>query len=165
MKTIFTNSIRVYHVDPVKHDGCMKALDNAGIYLWLDLDTFNTTILQSSPKWTKEQFIDFTYIMDNFQQYDNLGGSWVGNEFINTASGSPPAPYIKAAVADMKAYFAAKAYRMYLWYISPNFNVSPLQGQSVYPYLQCRAFSETLFAFKSVMQTPNRSDTHRVLGD
>lgn len=45
MKTLGANSIRVYHVDPdANHDGCMAAFDAAGIYLWLDLDTFTTQI-------------------------------------------------------------------------------------------------------------------------
>lgn len=45
MQTLGTNSIRVYHVDPSQsHDDCMTILANAGIYLWLDLDTFTTQI-------------------------------------------------------------------------------------------------------------------------
>ena len=45
MKDLGANSIRVYHVDPKKsHDGCMKAFADAGIYLFLDLDTFSTQI-------------------------------------------------------------------------------------------------------------------------
>ncbi len=47
MKQLGANSIRVYHVDPTgDHDGCMQAFDDAGIYLWLDLDTFNSQINQ-----------------------------------------------------------------------------------------------------------------------
>ncbi|CZR52883.1 uncharacterized protein PAC_02760 [Phialocephala subalpina] len=112
MKAIGTNSIRVYHVDPYSnHDGCMAAFSDAGIYAWLDLDTFNTTVVQIDPIWTQEQFFAFALVMDVFQGYDNLGGFWIGNEVINTASGSPSAPYIKAATADMKSYMAAKKYR------------------------------------------------------
>ncbi|TVY93997.1 1,3-beta-glucanosyltransferase [Lachnellula willkommii] len=112
MQSIGTNSIRVYHVNPlVNHDGCMKAFSEAGIYVWLDLDTFNTTIVETSPAWTQEQFFAFTDVMDGFQQYDNLGGFWIGNEVINTAAGSPAAPYVKAAVADMKSYMSTKKYR------------------------------------------------------
>ncbi|KAF8851005.1 glycoside hydrolase family 72 protein [Acephala macrosclerotiorum] len=112
MQAIGTNSIRVYHVDPYgNHDGCMAAFSNAGIYVWLDLDTFNTTVIQTNPMWTQEQFFAFALVMDIFQGYDNLGGFWIGNEVINTASGSPSAPYIKAATADMKSYMAAKDYR------------------------------------------------------
>jgi hypothetical protein len=112
MQSIGTNSIRVYHVDPYQnHDGCMKAFADAGIWVWLDLDTFNTTIVQTSPAWTETQLLAFSDVMDAFQKYDNLGGFWIGNEVINNAGGSPAAPYIKASVADMKSYMAAKNYR------------------------------------------------------
>lgn len=46
MKTLGVNSIRVYHVDPkADHSGCMSAFANAGIYLIVDLDDFDTYIL------------------------------------------------------------------------------------------------------------------------
>lgn len=45
MKTLGANTIRVYHVDPKgDHAGCMTAFSDAGIYLLVDLDTFNTVI-------------------------------------------------------------------------------------------------------------------------
>jgi 1,3-beta-glucanosyltransferase GAS1 len=45
MKTLGANTIRVYHVDPsADHSGCMTAFANAGIYLFLDLDNFDTQI-------------------------------------------------------------------------------------------------------------------------
>lgn len=45
MKTLGANTIRVYHVDPTAdHSGCMTAFANAGIYLFVDLDTFTTQI-------------------------------------------------------------------------------------------------------------------------
>lgn len=45
MKTLGANAIRVYHVDPdADHEGCMSAFASAGIYLFLDLDTFTTDI-------------------------------------------------------------------------------------------------------------------------
>lgn len=112
MAALGTNSIRVYHVDPyANHDGCMKVFAANNIYVWLDLDTFNTTIEQTSPSWNTTQFMAFTQVMDVFQGYDNLAGFWIGNEVINTLAGSPAAPYVKAAVADMKAYMSAKKYR------------------------------------------------------
>ena len=52
MKTLGANTIRVYHVDASgDHDGCMSAFSDAGIYLLVDLDTFNTAIdpVSSSP--------------------------------------------------------------------------------------------------------------------
>ncbi|KAI9743797.1 MAG: hypothetical protein M1818_002531 [Claussenomyces sp. TS43310] len=117
MTTLGTNSIRVYHVDPSQdHDGCMKIFADAGIYIWLDLDTFTTYILQvdenqDTPYWNAYQYSMYAQVMDVFIQYDNLAGFWIANEAINTAAGSAAAPYIKAAVADMKAYRDAKGYR------------------------------------------------------
>ncbi|KAL2066808.1 hypothetical protein VTL71DRAFT_1232 [Oculimacula yallundae] len=112
MQSIGTNSIRVYHVDPAaNHDGCMSAFRDAGVYIWLDLDTFTTSIIQATPWWTKEQFSAFAKVMDAFQQYDNLGGFWIGNEVITSLGGGNAAPFIKAAVADMKAYMTVKGYR------------------------------------------------------
>lgn len=45
MKDLGANTIRVYHVEPNEdHEGCMKAFADNGIYLFVDLDTFNTQI-------------------------------------------------------------------------------------------------------------------------
>lgn len=50
MAELGTNAIRVYHVDPkADHKGCMSAFADAGIYLFVDLDTFNTQIEQVRP--------------------------------------------------------------------------------------------------------------------
>lgn len=47
MKEVGANTIRVYHVDPTAdHDGCMSAFADAGIYLFVDLETFTTAISQ-----------------------------------------------------------------------------------------------------------------------
>lgn len=46
MSELGANTIRVYHVDATAdHDGCMKAFNDAGIYVLADLDTFDTYIL------------------------------------------------------------------------------------------------------------------------
>lgn len=45
MQDLGANVIRVYHVDPTAdHKGCMDAFDDAGIYLFVDLDDFPTQI-------------------------------------------------------------------------------------------------------------------------
>lgn len=47
MKSLGANAIRVYHVDPTgDHKGCMSAFADVGIYLFVDLDTFDTAISQ-----------------------------------------------------------------------------------------------------------------------
>jgi len=49
MKTLGANTIRVYHVDPSgDHSSCMSTFSDAGIYLFVDLDTFTTQI---NPVW------------------------------------------------------------------------------------------------------------------
>src|SRR5690242_5222170 len=112
MKTIGTNSIRVYHVDAsADHTQCMSAFADAGIYIWLDLDTFNTQIEQGAPHWNSSQRDAFAAVMDEFHQYDNLAGFFVGNEVLTTSNGSVAAPYVKAAARDLKAHRDAKKYR------------------------------------------------------
>lgn len=45
MHTLGANAIRVYHVDPsADHSGCMQAFSDAGIYLFVDMDSFSTYI-------------------------------------------------------------------------------------------------------------------------
>nr|POE63018.1 1,3-beta-glucanosyltransferase gel3 [Quercus suber] len=115
MKTIGTNAIRVYHVDPTAdHDACMSALADAGIYTWIDLDTFSTYIIGTDPYWTKGQYDAYSAVMDAFAGYDNVAGFFVGNEVLNAGAQSPAAPYVKAAIRDMKAYRDNKNYRNFL---------------------------------------------------
>lgn len=50
MQELGANSIRVYHVDASSdHSDCMTVFADAGIYLLVDLDTFDTYIL---PVWS-----------------------------------------------------------------------------------------------------------------
>ena len=45
MKQLGANTIRVYHVDSsADHTGCMNVFAQAGIYLFVDMDTFSTYI-------------------------------------------------------------------------------------------------------------------------
>ncbi|ROW06596.1 hypothetical protein VMCG_04390 [Cytospora schulzeri] len=112
MKELGANSIRVYHVDSsADHSACMSIFADAGIYLLVDLDTFSTYILPATPAWNQSQYDGFAAVMDEFQKYDNTLGFFVGNEVIAQASQSLAAPYIKAAVRDMKAYRDKKGYR------------------------------------------------------
>lgn len=75
------------------------------------MDTFNTQIEQTGPHWNSTQRDAFAAVLDEFQQYDNLAGFFVGNEVLTTANGSVAAPYVKAAARDMKAYRNSKKYR------------------------------------------------------
>lgn len=115
MQTLGANSIRVYHVDPTaNHDSCMQTFSDAGIYAWIDLDTFSTYILGpgiSTPMWNSTQYEAYQAVMDTFHTYDNVAGFFVGNEVLTTPESSVAAPYVKAAARDMKAYRDKKGYR------------------------------------------------------
>jgi 1,3-beta-glucanosyltransferase GAS1 len=130
MKTLGANAIRVYHVDASSdHSACMNAFAAAGIYAFIDLDTFDTQInqvrslrcmlnnlkanfpVQASPEWNNTQLKAFEAVMDSFQGFDNVAGFFIGNEVLTTPDGSPAAPYVKAAASDLKAYRDSKGYR------------------------------------------------------
>ncbi|KAL8645793.1 MAG: hypothetical protein Q9226_007138 [Calogaya cf. arnoldii] len=112
MLDLGANAIRVYHVDPAgDHQGCMNAFADAGIYLFVDLDDFPTQIQPDTPAWNQSQLAAFSTIMDEFQKYDNTALFFVGNEVLTTAEVSNAAPYVKAAIRDMKAYRDSKNYR------------------------------------------------------
>ncbi|KAL9618845.1 MAG: hypothetical protein Q9160_006504 [Pyrenula sp. 1 TL-2023] len=112
MKDLGVNAIRVYHVDPKQdHKGCMSALEDAGIYLFVDLDTFPTYILADQPEWDKSRLEAYQAVLDEFQKYDNTAGVFVGNEVLNEPSDIKAAPYVLAAGRDIKQYRDQKGYR------------------------------------------------------
>ena len=112
MADLGANTIRVYHVDPTaNHDGCMKAFADVGIYLFLDLDTDTTAFDQANPYWNQTQSSAFEAVLDTFQSYDNLAGVFVANEALTFLNGSDLAPFIKAAIRDVKSYRQSKNYR------------------------------------------------------
>ncbi|KAH8695449.1 putative 1,3-beta-glucanosyltransferase [Talaromyces proteolyticus] len=112
MKELGANTIRVYHVDPNgDHDGCMSAFEDAGIYLFVDLETFDTSINQDFPYWNSTQLEAYEKVLDTFHNYDNLAGVLIGNEVLTRLNGSQAAPYVKAAARDVKAYRDSKGYR------------------------------------------------------
>lgn len=117
MKTLGTNSIRVYHVQPEDdHDACMKSFADAGIYVWLDLDDRDSYILpdgSNTPSWTEAMMAKYEATMDAFEGYDNLAGVFIGNEMLTTGADSAAAPYLKAAARDMKAYRDKQGYRQF----------------------------------------------------
>lgn len=80
MENVYTIA---YHVDPDgDHDGCMAAFSQAGIYLFLDLDTFNTQIEETNPMWNLSQYQAFTKVIDAFDKYDNMAGFFIANEVL-----------------------------------------------------------------------------------
>lgn len=89
----------------------MNILANYGIYLILDIDTFNTTIVQTSPTWDYYQLRSYEHVIAAFAQYDNLLGFFAGNEIVNEPAGTVASPYVKASVRDAKAFIKSQGYR------------------------------------------------------
>ncbi|KAK5940145.1 hypothetical protein PMZ80_007564 [Knufia obscura] len=146
MQQLGANSIRVYHVDPAAdHNGCMNAFAQAGIYIWVDLDSFKTYIrLGDGPSWTQNKSDSFRAIMDNFQQYDNTAGFFVGNEVLNDITDSSSAPYLLSATVDLRAYGKSKGYRpIPIGYSATDTGALPMLAD----YLVCRENPEERLDF------------------
>ncbi|KAL9017437.1 MAG: hypothetical protein Q9185_005255 [Variospora sp. 1 TL-2023] len=112
METLGVNTVRVYTVgSETPHDECMKYFDDAEIYVLIDLATPKTGFNRTEPEWTMDMFTSFTKTLDAFAKYNNLLAVIVSNEIINDERSSVMAPYVKAAIRDIKAYRDGQGYR------------------------------------------------------
>lgn len=104
------NTVRVYSVNAsLNHDACMSTLSNAGIYVILDLALpLNGSINRADPTWDVSLLDLYAETINVFTKYDNLLAVNVANEVVNQASNANAAPFIKAAVRDVKAYLRSK---------------------------------------------------------
>ncbi|EEB09287.1 sporulation specific 1,3-beta- glucanosyltransferase Gas4 [Schizosaccharomyces japonicus yFS275] len=112
-KDLGINTIRVYQVDnSADHDYCMKALDDAGIYLLLDLNTFRHSISRSEPALSYNHvYLQHLFAtVDVFKKYDNVLGFFSGNEVVNDED-TTAITWVKAATRDVKAYIKANSKR------------------------------------------------------
>lgn len=112
LQQLGTNTIRVYALDPTKkHDKCMTALANAGIYVIADLSAPGQSIIRSSPSWNDDLYSRYAQVIDAMAGYSNTLGFFAGNEVTNNDTNTDASAFVKAAVRDMKAYIAQKNYR------------------------------------------------------
>ena len=104
------NTIRVYSVNAsLNHDACMSTFSNAGIYVILDLALpLNGSINRAEPSWDVGLLNLYAKTVDVFTRYDNLLAVNIANEVVTQSSNTVAAPFIKAAVRDMKAYLRSK---------------------------------------------------------
>ncbi|KAF2267726.1 hypothetical protein CC78DRAFT_565914 [Lojkania enalia] len=107
------NVIRVSYAQPGdNHDACMKAFDDAGIYVMVDLDGGEgSPIDDESPDWNVYKRDRWSQILDTFQKYDNLLGFFAGFDTFDQTNTTNAAEYVKAAITDMKAYRDFMQYR------------------------------------------------------
>ncbi|KAL6941814.1 hypothetical protein ACO0RG_002952 [Hanseniaspora osmophila] len=108
------NTIRVYTLNPdLDHDKCFTILNNAGIYVLLDVNgpLYGENLDRSNPSGT----YDSTYLtrvfkfLENFKNYPNVLGFFSGNEVINDQDDYAyiDPPYIRAVQRDIRQYLSA----------------------------------------------------------
>ena len=108
------NTIRVYAIDPdANHDTCMNALADAGIYVVADLSApiEGQSINRDDPNWNDDVYARYVGVIDALAGYSNTLGFFAGNEVSNQPNNTQAAPFVKAAVRDIKKYIADKDYR------------------------------------------------------
>ncbi|MCJ1432647.1 beta-glucanosyltransferase [Xylographa pallens] len=109
------NAVRVYSVDnSVNHDSCMNALEAAGIYLILDVNSplYSINRQDPAPSYNAVYLQSIFATIDAFAKYSNTLAFFSGNEVINeTTASTVTAPYIKAVTRDMKQYIGDRGYR------------------------------------------------------
>jgi len=108
------NTVRVYTVDnTASHDACMAALEAAGIYLVLDVNTPLYSLNRASPaaSYNSVYLQNIFATIDAFANYTNTLAFFSGNEVINDDTTTSAAPYVKAVTRDMRSYISARGYR------------------------------------------------------
>ncbi|KAI0440216.1 Glucanosyltransferase-domain-containing protein [Xylaria telfairii] len=114
-KDLGVNAIRVYSVDNSKdHTACMQKLNDAGIYLVLDVNNPKYSINRDNP----EPSYNGVYLqsvfatIDEFAKYPNTLAFFSGNEVINDQPETvKSAPFVKATTRDMRQYIGSRGYR------------------------------------------------------
>ncbi|KAA8912838.1 Glucanosyltransferase-domain-containing protein [Sphaerosporella brunnea] len=113
-KELGLNAVRVYTVDnSANHDECMKELEDAGIYLILDVNTPTISINRADPASTyNAAYLQHVFAtIDVFAKYDNTLGFFSANEVVNDAGSTSSATYVKAVTRDMRKYIKARNLR------------------------------------------------------
>ncbi|EJT41908.1 GAS1-like protein [Saccharomyces kudriavzevii IFO 1802] len=112
LKKLDTNVIRVYAINTsLDHSQCLKALNDADIYVIADLSAPDTSINRDEPKWTVNLFNSYKSVVDAFANYTNVLGFFAGNEVTNNYTNTDASAFVKAAIRDVRQYISDKDYR------------------------------------------------------
>ncbi|GME70207.1 unnamed protein product [Ambrosiozyma monospora] len=109
---LHTNVLRVNYIDPTaNHSACMNMLMSAGIYVLVDLNEPQLSITDQL-SWTTSLYSRYTSVVDSLARYNNVLGFFIGDESSSSDSKvSQAAPYLKAAVRDVKKFINDRGYR------------------------------------------------------
>lgn len=112
LQKLRTNVVRTCCIDPShNHSGCMNELANAGIYVLIDLMAPGFTISTTNPVWNGVLYDQYTSVVDAMHSYSNLLGFVIADGVAFDTGSNASAPYVKAAVRDVKAHIRRKNYR------------------------------------------------------
>ncbi|AET40620.1 putative 1,3-beta-glucanosyltransferase Ecym_6238 [Eremothecium cymbalariae DBVPG len=140
------NTIRIYSLNPdLNHDKCMTILNNAGIYVILDVNSGNygEHLNRADPEGSyNAQYLSRVFkFIDAFKNYPNVLGFFAGNEVINDQENyeTTTPPYIRALQRDMKQYIAKHADR----HIPVGYSAADIEELRIptLEYLQCNSLS------------------------
>ncbi|CCM06656.1 uncharacterized protein FIBRA_08940 [Fibroporia radiculosa] len=162
-KELDINIIRVYQVNAsLDHSTCMSALNSAGIYVLLDLATPYEAINSVNPSWNTELMTSYVETIEAFGSFENVFGFNIGNEVVSLLPLPPlvisglillqisslpndqAAPYIKAAVRDIKTYLSAHNYSQLVGYTGTD---SPNSRVTLPYYLACDEDESDIFDY------------------
>ncbi|KAG5956064.1 hypothetical protein E4U57_002921 [Claviceps arundinis] len=114
-KDLGVNTIRVYAVDnKLNHDKCMQALQDANIYLVLDVNNpkYSLNRAKPGPSYNAKYLQSVFATVEMFAKYPNTLAFFSGNEVINDEKDTDKAaPYVKAVTRDMKNYMNSRGLR------------------------------------------------------
>ncbi|KAG5985241.1 beta-glucanosyltransferase [Claviceps digitariae] len=114
-KDLGVNTIRVYAVDnKANHDKCMQALQDANIYLVLDVNNpkYSLNRAEPGPSYNAKYLQSVFATVEMFAKYPNTLAFFSGNEVINDEKDTDKAaPYVKAVTRDMKNYLNSRGLR------------------------------------------------------
>lgn len=132
------NTIRVYQVDnSANHDYCMKLLEQAGIYLILDVNTALTSLnrIDAAASYNAAYLQAIFATVDTFKGYPNTMAFFAGNEVVNEDINDPVGTWVKAVVRDLKQYITAQSSR----YIPVGYSAAdvPNSRYALAEYLNC----------------------------
>lgn len=102
------NTIRIYSIDNTgNHSECMQKLDEAGIYVILDVNIPKALIARDEGAQCSYNTMYLNEVLATVKimsEYNNTLGFFAANEVINDESTTPAAAFVKAVVRDIKTF-------------------------------------------------------------